>query len=275
MHSLVWIVLLLALLLQLSSCQYVISTIAGTAGYDYNGDQIPATSATLHFPVGVALDATGNSNLFWILLIYSNSSSIANVYIADQYNHRIRKVTIVTGIISTIAGTGISSFSGDGGDATSATLFHPYGVALDSSGNVYIADAFNHRIRKVAVTSGIISTVAGNGGTGSFSGDNGLATSATLNRPQGVTLDASGNIFIADTFNSRIRKVTISLGTIITFAGIGTAGYSGDGLVATAVQLNHPSATALDASGCPQIHKRNHRSAYFLTSTISRQRVHR
>ncbi len=115
--------------------------------------------------------------------------------------------------------------------------------------NVYIADAFNHRIRKVTVTSGIITTVAGSGGTGSFSGDNGPATAATLCYPQGVTLDETGNIFIADTANNRIRKVTMPLGIIITFVGLGTGGYSGDGLVATAARLYNPLATALDASG--------------------------
>jgi hypothetical protein len=116
---------------------------------------------------------------------------LGNIYIADQYNHRIRKVTVSIGIISTIAGTGTASYSGDNGAATSATLFNPYGVGLDTAGNVYIADTVNHRIRKVTISTGIITTFAGTG-TASYSGDNGPATSATLNWPYGVAVDSAG-----------------------------------------------------------------------------------
>ena len=116
---------------------------------------------------------------------------LGNIYIADRANNRIRKVTVSTGIISTIAGTGTGSYSGDNGAATSATLYNPYGVALDTAGNVYIADHYNHRIRKVTMSTGIITTFAGTG-TGSYSGDNGPATSATLNSPFGVALDSAG-----------------------------------------------------------------------------------
>ena len=116
---------------------------------------------------------------------------LGNIYIADQYNHRIRKVTISTGIISTIAGTGTASYSGDNGAATSATLYNPYGVGLDTAGNVYIADTYNKRIRKVTKSTGIITTFAGTGTT-SYSGDNGPATSATLNYPWGVAVDSAG-----------------------------------------------------------------------------------
>ena len=114
-----------------------------------------------------------------------------NVYISDWYNQRIRKVTVSTGIISTIAGTGSTGYSGDNGAATSATLYNPYGVGLDSAGNVYIADTENHSIRKVTISTGIITTFAGTG-TGSYSGDNGPATSATLNYPNGVAVDSAG-----------------------------------------------------------------------------------
>ena len=134
------------------------------------------------------------------------------MYIGDTYNSRIRKVTVSTGVITTIAGTGTGSYSGDGGAATSAALYQPEGVALDSSGtqlistflanfsyvfisllgNVYIADYSNHRIRKVTVSTGIITTIAGSGGTGSYSGDNGQATAAALYDPRGVTVDTSG-----------------------------------------------------------------------------------
>ena len=116
---------------------------------------------------------------------------LGNIYIADYNNQRIRKVTVSTGIISTIAGTGTSSYSGDNGAATSATLKYPYGVGLDTASNVYIADTENNRIRKVTISTGIITTFAGTG-TGSYSGDNGPATSATLNTPVGVGLDTAG-----------------------------------------------------------------------------------
>ena len=116
---------------------------------------------------------------------------LGNIYISDRDNNRIRKVTVSTGIISTIAGTGTASYSGDNVAATSATLNYPYGVALDTASNVYIADTHNHRIRKVTVSTGIITTIAGTG-TGSYSGDNGPATSATLYSTAGVTLDSAG-----------------------------------------------------------------------------------
>ncbi len=147
--------------------------------------------------------------LFFSLIFNISFHYLGNVYIADQDNHRVRKVTISTGIITTIAGTGTGSYSGDGGAATSATLYYPYGVAVDSAGtystificflilfsslgNVYIGDHYNNRVRKVTVSTGIITTLAGNGGTGSYSGDNGAATSAALNYPQGVALDSAG-----------------------------------------------------------------------------------
>ena len=114
-----------------------------------------------------------------------------NIYIADRSNNRIRNVTVSTGIISTIAGTGTYSYSGDNGAATSATLKYPYRVGLDTAGNVYIADSCNHRIRKVTISTGIITTFAGTGTT-SYSGDNGQATSATLYRPIGIALDSAG-----------------------------------------------------------------------------------
>ena len=116
---------------------------------------------------------------------------LGNIYIVDHYNNRIRKVTVSTGIISTIAGTGTSSYSGDNGAATSATLSYPYGVGLDTASNVYIADTHNHRIRKVTISAGIITTIAGTGAT-SYSGDNGPATSATLYYPSGVAVDSAG-----------------------------------------------------------------------------------
>jgi sugar lactone lactonase YvrE len=205
----------------------IISTAAGTGGYKFAGDGGPATSALLHTPHGVAVDAAGN------------------LYVADAENSRIRKVG-PSGIISTVAGNGAAGFSGDGGPAASAWLNYPLGVAVDAAGNLYIADTYNNRIRKVS-PSGIISTVAGNGERG-FSGDGGPAASAWLNYPLGAVVDAAGNLYIADTFNSRIRKVNPS-GIISTVAGNGERGFSGDGGPATSALLYWPYGVAVDAAG--------------------------
>jgi trimeric autotransporter adhesin len=196
----------------------------GTAGY--SGDGGPAGSAELNGPSGIALDGAGN------------------LYIADPANNRIREVMAGTRIISTIAGNGTAGYSGDGGPATSAELQSPVGIAVDSSGNLYIADQGNNVIRKVA-TNGTITTVAGNNAEG-YSGDNGQAINATLYAPAGVALDNAGNLYIADAGNNRIRLVNTA-GTITTFAGNGTAGYSGDNGPAAAATLNKPSALAEDA----------------------------
>jgi len=165
-----------------------ISTVAGNGTEGFSGDGGPATSASLNDPTGVAVDSLGN------------------LYIGEQDNERVRKVDANTGLISTVAGDGTKGFSGDGGPATSASLYEPSGVAVDSLGNLFIADSINHRIRKVDANTGIISTVAGNGTLG-FGGDVGPATSASLNYPFGVALDSAGNFFIADNENHRLRKV--------------------------------------------------------------------
>jgi sugar lactone lactonase YvrE len=208
----------------------IISTVAGNGSAEFSGDGGSATAAGLYFPVGVALDASGS------------------LYIADSYNNRIRKVAAGSGIISTVAGNGTAGFLGDGGPATTAGLASPRGVALDPSGNLYITDSGNRRIREVAAGSGIISTVAGNG-TGEFSGDGGPATAAGLFSVTSPALDASGNLYIADTYNYRIRKVVAESGIISTVAGNGSAGFSGDGGPATAAGLARPFGLALDASG--------------------------
>jgi hypothetical protein len=198
-----------------------ITTVAG-GGVSDGG---PATNAPLAWPEGIAVDTSGN------------------LYIADTENHRIRKVA-PTGTITTVAGNGTPGFSGDGGPATQAALNSPQAVAVDASGNVYIADGV--RIRKVAPT-GTITTVAGNG-TAGFSGDGGPATSAPLAWPQGVAVDTSGNLYIADTENHRIRKVAPT-GTITTVAGNGTPGFSGDGGPATQANLDRPYGLAVDGAG--------------------------
>src|SRR5438093_580860 len=174
-----------ALVLAVPALSQTINTVAGGGA----GDGGDATIANLNSPAGVAVDSSGN------------------LYIADLGNERIRKIAAATGIITTVAGNGVLGFAGDGGAATSASLNSPDSVALDASGNLYIADQSNHRIRRVAAATGIITTVAGNG-INTFAGDGGAATSASLNHPDRVALDASGNLYIADQRNNRIRKVT-------------------------------------------------------------------
>lgn len=195
----------------------VITTVAGSGTPGFAGDNGLAASAELYEPSGVAVDSAGS------------------LYIADFENNRIRKVS--NGAIVTIAGNGESGFSGDNGPATSAQLNYPIGVAVDSAGNLYIADTNNNRIRKVS--NGGITTVAGNGTPG-FNGDNGPATIAELYGPRGVAVDAAGNIYIADTSNQRIRKV--SNGVISTVAANDFSQPSGS-------QLESPLAIAVDSSG--------------------------
>ncbi|MHB8260172.1 MAG: NHL domain-containing protein [Bacteroidia bacterium] len=209
----------------------VISTVAGNGTIGYYGNGVQATSAELNGPSNIAVDASGN------------------LYIADTGNHGIRKVTVSTGIINTIAGIlSVYGFSGDGGQATAAELHNPTGVFVDGSGNVYIADEMNQRIRKVN-SAGIINTIAGTG-TAGYSGDGGQATAAELYDPYDVELDASGNIYIADEQNFRIRKINTS-GVISTYAGTGTAGFTGDGGLATAAEINvaYGLGIAIDGSG--------------------------
>jgi len=205
----------------------IISTIVGNGKQGFNGDGGPATSASLYEPSGVAVDPAGN------------------VYIADAGNLRIRKVD-TAGTITTIAGNGKEGFSGDGGPAPSAELTFPVEVAVDPAGNVYIADEGSNRIRKVN-TAGTISTIAGNGKDG-FNGDGGPATSASLNDPRGVAVDPTGNVYITDRGNNRIRKVNTA-GIISTIAGNDTQGFSGDGGPATSASLNKPREVAVDLAG--------------------------
>lgn len=264
-----------------------ISTIAGTGAFGYAGDGAAATSALLNFPYGLAVNTSGDvfiadQNNLRIRKIDNVSGFIStvagngtqnyggdggqallaaldnpvgvtedgsgNIYLTESLSHRIRKANPGSGIINSIAGTGVSGYSGDGSAATSAQLSSPQGITTDGAGNVYIADAGNNVIRKIDAGTGNISTVAGNGTPG-FSGDGGAATSAQLNNPTGVALDASGNIFIADLNNNRIRVVDATTGIITTLAGTGSASFSGDGGNAAAATMDSPNAICVDASG--------------------------
>ena len=211
-----------------------IQTVAGNQFGGFSGDGGPATSAGLDAPVAVFLDKFGN------------------MFIADEFNNRIREVAAGTGVIQTVAGSGpvglgSGVFAGDGGPATSAVLNRPSGVFVDGSGNFFIVDAYNYRIREVLAATGNIQTVTGNGSPGS-SGDGGPATGATLDHPVGVFTDGSGNIFIVDTLNNVIREVVAATGSIQTVAGNGTAGFRGDGGPATNAALAVPSGVFVDSS---------------------------
>ncbi|HUY22655.1 MAG TPA: DUF6531 domain-containing protein, partial [Acidimicrobiales bacterium] len=236
------------------------TVVAGNGGTGYFGDGGAATSANMTTPQSQAIDSHGN------------------LVIADTSDHAIRVVagstasfygvSMTTGDIYTVAGTGTLGYSGDGGAARSAELRYPYSVAVDANGNIVIADTYNDRVRIVAgstgsfygisMTLGDIYTVAGNG-TAGYSGDGGAATSAELGQPKGVTLDANGNLVVADTFNYRIRVVaettatyygqSMTAGDIYTVAGTGSSGYSGDGGAATSAKLYLPEDVATDSHG--------------------------
>ena len=201
----------------------VLSTIAGNGEPGFSGDNGPATSASLTHPTDLAVDSAGN------------------LYISDQSN-RVRKVT--NGVITTVAGTGKIGFSGDSGPATSATFRGPAGLAVDTSGNLYIVDVMNLCVRKVS--NGIITTVAGDHSNGFTRGDNEPATTVPLRWPEGIAVDSAGNLYIADRASELIRKV--SNGVITTVAGNGTEGFSGDNGVANTASISYPLGIAVDSS---------------------------
>ncbi|MFG2602313.1 RICIN domain-containing protein [Streptomyces sp. NPDC048514] len=221
-----------------------ISTVAGTGAQGYGGDDGPATAARLNSPTGVAVDSTGT------------------LYITDYANHRVRKVT-ADGKISTVAGTGTQGYGGDDGPATAAQLSGPHGVAVDSTGTLYIADYGNHRVRRVTA-DGKISTVAGTGSAG-YGGDDGPATAARLNAPVGVAVDSTGTLYIADYSNHRVRKVTTG-GKISTVAGTGAAGVAGDGGPPTSAQLSGPYGLAVDCVDTLYIVEHNNNRVRKITS---------
>ena len=204
----------------------IISTIAGTGVQGFSGDGGPATSAQLNTPASIIFSA-------------------GNLYIADSSNQRIRRISS-DGTITTVAGNGVTGFSGDGGPATGASLAFPLGMAMDSGGNLYFADGNNNRVRRIS-PAGVITTVAGDG-VGRFAGDQGPASSASLDVPEDVAFDGAGNLYIADAGNNRVRKVDSS-GLISTLAGTGENGFSGDGGPATAAMLNFPWGLTTDFTG--------------------------
>ncbi len=221
-----------SMLLVNSIATSVLTTVVGTGATIYNGENIPALLANITNPSGtIFFDGGGN------------------FYFADFNLQRVRKVSSA-GLITTLAGNGVAGFSGDGGKATDAQLTGPRGAAPDNQGNVYILDAGNQRIRRVNVSTGIITTFAGTGATG-FGGDGGPATEARFDFGGigALAFDASGNLFIADSNNNRIRRVAIDTGVITTVAGTGVAGFGGDGGPATAALLRSPQSLFFDRDG--------------------------
>jgi len=200
----------------------VINTVAGDGELNFRSDNVPATQAPIFLPYGVIVDPAGN------------------LYLSDTNNNRIRRVDALSGLISTIAGNGVSGYSGDGGPATQVNINQPGGLTMDGAGNIYFADSGNDIIRRIDAVSGIITTIAGVPMAQGYSGDGSAATLATLSSPRGIAFDAAGDLFIADTSNNVIREVNATTGTIRTVVGTGAAGYNGDVIPATAAEQNSP-----------------------------------
>jgi Secretion system C-terminal sorting domain len=237
--------LIVAFILCVSTLQaQIISTIVGTGVTTFAGDGGAATLANINEPSGLAYDSHGN------------------IFVMDQYNYRVRRVT-PSGIISTVVGTGSVGYSGDGGQATNATIGRCIGIAIDGHNNLYIADYDHSTIRKID-TTGIINTIAGTVSTAGFAGDGGLAVSAKLNHPTALCFDQNQNLFIADYVNCRIRKIDTN-GYIWTVAGSATLGSAGDGGPATLASLHYPFGVSVDIEGNIYISDQNNEKVRLVT----------
>lgn len=263
----------------------IITLVAGNSYQGYSGDGGPATAAMLNTPLAVRFDDTGNMyipcaadnrirkvNTSGIISTIAGNGSAGyagdgglasaaafdgpfclafdshgDMFVADNYNNCIRKIEMTTGTITTVAGTGVAGYSGDGGPATAATFDGPIDLAFDKAGNMYVADILNSAIRKIDDTGGI-STICGNGFTG-YTGDGGPAGAATLAFPYALCLDTAGNIYISDNANAVIRKIVAATGIIETVAGSGSPGYSGDGGPATDARINNAGGVVTDEAG--------------------------
>lgn len=230
-----------------------VSTVAGTGVQGFGGDGGPAIAATLNRPEDVAVTA-------------------ATIYVADTSSNRVRAIDRGTGLISTFAGTGAGSHSGDGGQASQAGLFNPQAVAVDSAGNVFVSATGDSRVRRIDAVTGVIQTVAGTGAF-AFNGESGQGDQVALNFPRGLAVDLQGNLLICDTNNSRIRRLNTSTGMIETIAGSGpgggmSAGFSGDGGQATSALLQNPAGVCVDGQGNIYVADRgNHRIRMINAST--------
>ena len=253
----------------------VITTVVGTGVQGFGGDGGVATSAMLDSPLAVALDASANlyiadshnhrirrvdavTGIITSLMAPADLPSAlafdtaGNLFFADQRTHVIRRVDHATGLVTAAAGNGNQGYSGDGGLATLASVDSPAGIAVDAAGNLYLSDTHNHRVRRVDAVSGIITSVAGTGQPG-FSGDSAPAASAAVNLPRGLALDASGDLYLVDSRNERIRRIDASTGQMSTVAGAGTQAYAGDSNPAVAAALNMPRAVAISPANLPTI----------------------
>ena len=235
---------------KVSEASGAITTIAGTGQPGFSGDEGAATSARLREPCAVAVAPSGD------------------VYIADRGNHRIRRVSGTSGLIETVAGQGIAGYAGDGGSGKDARLRGPRGLALALNGDLYIADTGNHAIRRLAAATGILTTIAGTGAAG-FSGDGGAAVLARLDAPEGLGVGPSGDLYIADTGNRRIRRLEVESGSITTIAGNGTQGSGGDSGPSSEATFDTPGAVAVASTGAYYVGDRGSHRVRTVTGILS------